>query len=91
MTMFPQLSKLENLVWINSNHIIPAWRGTYWKDRPDDMNRVYSYNDLLTESLDNVVDLRGWSEADIKRYTVDNITFLRTASVVYTTSLQKLH
>lgn len=73
--ILPKLKSLDNLIWINSNKILSDWSGSYWKERPANINLVQEFNAIFTSELENTIDLSDWDEADIKRYTSDNIHF----------------
>ena len=68
-----QLKPIKNLIWIGCNHILPDWRGSYWKERPKDLAVLTEYSRVFENILDNVISLQGWSEDDVKKLTSDNI------------------
>jgi len=69
----PLLERIPNLVWIGPNRVLPSWRGNYRRDRPASMYIVEDFTALFAEALPNVIDLRSWTDAEIQRFTVDNI------------------
>ena len=69
----PLLKRIPNLVWIGPNRVLPDWRGNYHRDRPGSMHIVEDYTALFAEELRNVIDLRSWTDAEVQRFTVDNI------------------
>jgi hypothetical protein len=71
--LIPLLKQIPNLIWINSNPIVPNWRGNYWRDRPGNVRIIEEYSDLFSDNLDPIVDLRGWSLEEVKLFTFDNI------------------
>lgn len=68
-----RLQKYENLIFVSANRIISDWRGDYKKDRPRNMDVTHAYSSLFSQSLERVVDLRAWSDSDIKKFTCDNL------------------
>jgi hypothetical protein len=74
----PQLQAMPQLIWINSNRILGDWTGNYTKGRPANIDEVVtSFDALMAEELPQVVDLRNWSDDEVKRWTIDNIHFTR--------------
>lgn len=74
--IFTKLLELRNLLWIPSNRVLPNWRGNYWRDRPTDINIVWSNSSRLLASFDlDYIDCLKWTDQEIKLYTVDNIHF----------------
>jgi hypothetical protein len=71
--ILPALSAINNLVLIGCNRVLSNWRGSYWQDRPQDINVIMDYCDIAKNSLGNFVDLSGWSDGQIMHYTDDNI------------------
>ena len=73
-----ELKSLNKLIWISSNKFVENWEGNYKKGRPKNINELVSgFEEILHENLHNVVDLRVWSDEDIKKYTIDNIHFTK--------------
>ena len=71
--VLPYLRTIPNLIWISCNPIILEWRGTYSRDRPENIRLVEYYSEEMTKGLQHVVDLNGWTDAEVKQYTLDNI------------------
>ena len=71
--LIPLLKQIPSLIWINSNQIVPNWRGNYWRERPANISLIEEYSETFTSNLDRVVDLQKWSACDVKSYTFDNI------------------
>ncbi|HCB3268882.1 TPA: hypothetical protein MYU63_005149, partial [Citrobacter amalonaticus] len=74
--IIPRLVKIPNLIYIGCNPTLPNWRGNYWQDRPRDLSRtLMDYNTLMIANLEgkNILNIDGWDEREIKKYTVDNI------------------
>ena len=72
--LIPQLLQIPNLIWISPNKINTAWRGNYWKDRPENIRIVEDYAKIFLSNLHcniNLLDL--WSLEDVKKFTFDNI------------------
>ncbi len=74
--LIPELNKIENFIWIDSNHILKSWNGNYSKGRPDNIDSIVSeYDKVMESALKNIITLKGWSENEIKQFTIDNIHF----------------
>lgn len=74
--VFDRLEEIENLLWIPSNRVLSDWRGNYWRDRPSDINLVWSTSSsLVTRGSIRFIDNLSWSDEEVKLYTVDNIHF----------------
>lgn len=71
--VLPHLTAIPNLVWIGPNRILPDWRGNYHRDRPTGMTIVETFAERFVEALPRTVDLMGWTDEEIRRFTVDNI------------------
>ena len=71
--LIPILKKIPNLVWISSNKIVPNWNGNYFKQRPSNINLIEKYSELMAKQLPWVIDLNGWDNDEIKKYTCDNM------------------
>eukprot|EP01156_Anaeramoeba_ignava_P011925 Anaeramoba_ignava/a486147_13.p1 GENE.a486147_13~~a486147_13.p1 ORF type:complete len:120 (+),score=19.30 a486147_13:56-361(+) len=70
------MKSINNLIWISSNPIILGWDGNYPKRRPINIQEVISkYDELLLKDLDIKINLSVWNDADVKKYTCDNIHF----------------
>lgn len=75
--LIPRLASIENLVWINSNHFVKGWNGNH-AGRPENIEDVVtSFDAILGPEVPHIVDLRRWTEAEIREYTIDNIHFTR--------------
>ena len=76
--IIPKLKSIDNLIWINSNNFVKNWDGNFSKGRPKNIaDFVSSYDDVLKDNLDYVVDLKKWNDFEIKKYTIDNIHFTK--------------
>jgi hypothetical protein len=74
--LIPALRRIENLIWINSNNVVPGWEGNYVRGRPANLAAIVEVFDReMGLHLSRVVDLRAWTYNDVRRYTVDNIHF----------------
>ena len=80
--VLPRLKALDNLIFINSNRFVPGWAGDYTRGRPDNIGLTESYSELFRDTLgpDKTLDLLAWSDADIQRFTCDNIHFTKLGS-----------
>ncbi|CAH0996743.1 hypothetical protein EMA8858_02878 [Emticicia aquatica] len=71
--------KLQNLIWINSNNFLDNWDGNYLKGRPKNIQTVVcQFEKVMDRHLYNIVDLKRWSESEIKSFTIDNIHFTKS-------------
>lgn len=76
--VLPQLRAIPNLIWINSNRLVPGWDGNYHKGRPANIGEVVAgFDSILEQGLPNVVDLKAWSHAQVQELTIDNIHFTK--------------
>jgi hypothetical protein len=73
--VIPELNKIENLIFINANRIVSGWEGDFKRGRPQNIDITHKYSDLFSNNLTNVdlVDLREWSQDDVKTFTCDNM------------------
>ncbi len=67
-----RLLEYKNLIYIGINPVILDWRGNYFRDRPDNINIILKYNEVLVSMLSSI-DISKWDEKQIKDLTVDNI------------------
>lgn len=80
--LLPRLQAIPNLVWISSNRFVPSWEGNYTRGRPSNIDEVVSrFDAVMLSELPRTVDLRQWSLADVRRYTIDNVHFNRAGFV----------
>lgn len=81
-SLLPRLLEIENLLFVNSNRFVPGWEGDFTRGRPRNIGITADYSALFRDALgpDKTIDLLGWSEAEIQRYTCDNIHFTRAGS-----------
>lgn len=84
--LVPLLEKIPNLIWISNCPLVggngSSWRGTYWKDRPNNMEIVNEISKAYIKEMNNthVIDTTNWSDEEIKKYTVDNIHYTKEGS-----------
>ncbi len=71
--IIPKLKLIKELVFIGCNPVLLDWRGSYWQDRPQDINSLLDYCEIAKKEIKNTIDLSEWSPEDIKTYTDDNI------------------
>lgn len=69
----PILSRFENMIWISCSPILVDWRGSYWDERPKNMNIVLEYDKEVKKVVKNFIDLSVWTPNEIKLKTSDNI------------------
>lgn len=76
--VIPELKKMENLIWINSNNFVSGWEGNFTKGRPKNINElVNDYDRIMGVNLKYFIDLKVWNDEEIKKYTIDNIHFTK--------------
>lgn len=74
--IIPELISIKDLIWISSNPFVKNWEGNYTKERPKNINEmVTKFENVLRNNLSNVIDLKNWSDKDVKHFTIDNIHF----------------
>jgi GT2 family glycosyltransferase len=81
-SLLPRLDAIPNLVFITSNRFVKGWRGDYRRDRPDNIDITHAYADLFATGLEKakVIDLRAWSDDEVKIYTCDNLHLSKAGS-----------
>ena len=72
--LIDELKKVKKIIYVGINPVINDWRGNYWRDRPESINRQLEQDEKLRNNL-NCIDFSKWSDDDIKHYTVDNIHY----------------
>jgi len=88
--VFCRFDFLKNCIWILPNPVIPTWRGAYWKDRPQNMNKILEYKRVFDEHDVRTVDLSGWTTQEIKNYTTDNVHYSAAGFDAIYCELEKL-
>ena len=80
--LLPRLSKIENLIFVNSNRFVPGWKGDHKRGRPENITITERYSELFLEVLgkERVVDLLSWDPAEIQRFTCDNMHLTKAGS-----------
>ncbi|MBB5520092.1 6-hydroxymethylpterin diphosphokinase MptE-like protein [Amphiplicatus metriothermophilus] len=80
--LLPRLLKIENLLFVNSNRFVPGWEGDFTRGRPKNIGMTAGYSALFRDVLgpNKTIDLLGWTEAEIQRYTCDNIHYTKAGS-----------
>jgi hypothetical protein len=68
-----ELLKIDNLIWIGCNKVLPNWDGNYPRKRPGNMYIIETYTQLFHNNLKYSINILDWDEEDIKKYTCDNI------------------
>ena len=71
--ILPELLKIDNLIWIGCNKVLPDWDGNYPRKRPDNMYVIEDYTQLFHNNLKYSINILDWDEEEIKEYTCDNI------------------
>jgi hypothetical protein len=90
--VIPSLSSIQNLVWINSNHFVRGWDGSYKNGRPVNIDEtVEGYDKILGEHLPHIISLKNWDDGEIMKYTIDNIHFSKAGfNILYKTIKTKI-
>ena len=70
-----KLKAIKNLIFINSNRLLPDWEGDFKRGRPENIDVTHRYSDLFTNILgpERTIDLRKWDKEQIKKLTCDNM------------------
>jgi len=81
-SLLPRLSAIPNLIFITANRFVDGWNGDYRRQRPTNIVLSHDYSDLFAEMLplDRVIDLRQWSNDEVKIYTCDNLHLTQRGS-----------
>jgi len=73
LRLIPILNRISNLLFVNTNRIVPGWNGDFPRERPRNMDVIHNYCQLLSEDIENQIDLSKWTDEEIKRFTTDNL------------------
>lgn len=70
-----RINKIETtVIWIGVNRVLTDWNGNYSKKRPDNINKVLEYQEIINQHFSGkIIPLDNLSDQEIKTYTVDNI------------------
>jgi len=72
-----RLKRIHNLIFVNANYIVPGWEGDFKRGRPKNISVIHDYADLFANELGdagvNLVDLRVWTDTEVKQFTCDNL------------------
>lgn len=81
-SLLPRLNEIPNLIFVSANRFVKGWNGDYRRQRPANITLTHAYSDLFSEGLKaaKVIDLRGWSDEEVKQYTCDNIHLTQRGS-----------
>ncbi|AYE88256.1 6-hydroxymethylpterin diphosphokinase MptE-like protein [Sulfitobacter sp. D7] len=78
------LKSIPNLLFISANRFVSGWEGDFKRGRPKNISITHSYSNIFASELKasgvSVIDLREWSDTDIKKYTCDNIHLTKDGS-----------
>ena len=88
IVMAPQIlayvKRIPNLIFISANRFVRGWEGDFKRKRPENIYATHAYSDLFAEELKAagvpLVDLRSWSDVEIKRFTCDNLHLSKDGS-----------
>ncbi len=77
-----RLAAIPNLIFINANRIVPGWRGDYPRERPTNMSIIHDYSSRFAAKFpsERIVDLMEWGDAEVQRYTCDNLHLTEAGS-----------
>jgi hypothetical protein len=70
-----KINRIETkIIWIGVNKVLTYWDGNYSNKRPDNMNQILNYQQIIDQHFtgDNI-SLSNLTDDEIKLYTVDNI------------------
>jgi GT2 family glycosyltransferase len=81
-SLLPRLDAIPNLIFVTANRFVSGWRGDYPRERPANIDITHAYSDLFSEGLARakVIDLRQWSDAEVRVYTCDNLHLTQRGS-----------
>lgn len=79
-SLLPRLQAIKNLIFISSNAFLRGWDGDYFKSRPTNIHIIEEYSRVLCEGLKRVVNLHQWSDAQVRRFTCDNLHLTKEGS-----------
>ncbi|OJY28917.1 MAG: hypothetical protein BGP11_19285 [Rhodobacterales bacterium 65-51] len=79
-SLLPRLRQIPNLIFISSNTFSRGWEGDYPKPRPENIYMIEDYSRALCEGLDQVVNLHQWNDAQVRRFTCDNLHLTKEGS-----------
>ncbi|MFC3714808.1 hypothetical protein ACFONC_01375 [Luteimonas soli] len=82
-SLIPRLAGIRNLIFINANRFVSGWEGDFKKGRPTNIDLTHAYSDVFSDGLANsakIIDLRKWSDDQVKHYTCDNIHVTKAGS-----------
>lgn len=78
--LLPKLRSIPNLIFVSSNTFSRGWNGDFPKARPDNIYMIEDYSRRLCEGLDTVINLHQWSDAQVRRFTCDNLHLTKEGS-----------
>lgn len=78
----PEIRKIKNLIFINSNRILSDWEGDFKRGRPENISITHDYSDVFSSIFpsERLIDLRLWDKNEIKKYTCDNMHLTKEGS-----------
>jgi len=77
-SVIPQLRKINNLIWVDSNRFVKGWEGNYTKGRPQNIDSVVNqFDEIMSSNLANIISLKLWTDENIMKFTIDNIHFTK--------------
>lgn len=79
-SLIPRLNEIKNLTFISSNTFSRGWNGDYPRARPENIFMIEDYSRALCEGLSRVINLHQWTDADVRRFTCDNLHLAKEGS-----------
>jgi len=73
------LSKKVDIVWVGLNSVDTNWRGNYFKDRPQNINIILDYQDIIIKTLYErnssikYINIDEVANFKLKEHTLDNM------------------
>lgn len=88
--LLPRLRRIPNLIWIGCNNFVDGWDGNYFRKRPENIKMVEEYSKLFCENLPTVVDISGWDDDEVMKYTFDNIHLTKKGAKVLLSRIREV-
>jgi len=89
--IIPKLLRIDNLIVINSNKIVNGWEGDFKRGRPENISIIHQYAELISKSFPKgrIIDLYKWTDAEIQKYTCDNMHLTEQGSQYIMDAIEK--
>ena len=87
----PFLQKIDGLIYIGVNPVIPTWKGHYWRMRPENINEILRFDAIMCKEIANIIKLSNWNNSSIMSNTVDNVHYNRKGfGIIYRQIIQAM-